>query len=358
MLLLVVSILVGIGVIMVHSASITSRPTDVEQVYLSRHVIFLTVGILAAVLCGQLPASFWHRAAPWLFMGTLLLLAAVLVPGIGTKVNGARRWIRLPGFSLQPSELAKITVPLLICRLLCNRRHQLTHLIRGTVPVLFPLLIAIPLIVLQPDLGTSLFIILGATVALFIGGWPKRYFLAGALCAVPAVVGVVMWKPYQLKRVTGLLATWADINQAPYQLKQSLTTMGAGGVEGVGLGQGWQKLSFLPEANTDFVFAVVGEEFGLIGTVALLLCWGFFCWAGLRIFRHLPRTDFRFIFGMTLLLQLPLQAMLNMAVATAIVPPTGIPHPFLSYGGGSLVVSLAAIGIVISLTRTDEQERS
>jgi cell division protein FtsW len=160
----------------------------------------------------------------------------------------------------------------------------------------------------------------------------------------------VSLKPYQMQRISGFLAAWTDLSQAPYQLQQSLMSLGAGGVTGVGIGRGWQKLSFLPEANTDFVFAVVGEELGLIGTLGLIAVWIGLYIAGLRTLRHLPRTGFEYAAGFTLLTQLVLQAALNVAVVTAMVPPKGIPHPLLSYGGSNLVVSIVSLGIVLSLS--------
>ena len=165
-------------------------------------------------------------------------------------------------------------------------------------------------------------------------------------------------KAYQLERITGFLAAWNDLDQAPYQMKQSLVSLGAGGFFGVGLGKGWQKLSFLPEANTDFVFAVVGEELGLIGTVGLIMLWGSFYAVGLRLIRHHDRQSFEYLTGFTLLTQLVIQAALNIAVVTAMVPPKGIPHPFLSYGGSNLVVSLLSVGIVISLSRNGQNDNA
>jgi cell division protein FtsW len=160
-------------------------------------------------------------------------------------------------------------------------------------------------------------------------------------------------KPYQQRRIAGFLESWANFDDAPYQLKQSLVTLGAGGLHGVGLGRGWQKLSFLPEANTDFVFAVIGEELGLIGTLSLIALWCGLYLSGLRMLNHLDRSRFAYLASFTLLTQLTGQAMLNIAVVTAMVPPKGISHPLISAGGSNLVVSLLAIGIVLSLSRND-----
>jgi cell division protein FtsW len=282
----------------------------------------------------------------------VLLLFLVLIPGVGTRVNGAQRWFRYGGLSLQPSELAKIALPLFLARQLCTRRTELRKWIAGTVPVVTPLAIAVPLVLFQPDLGTSLFLTMGGTIALFVGGWPLRNFVLGALLFVPPLGLLVAAHPYQVQRLTGYVATWTDWGSAPYQLQQSLISLGAGGLTGVGLGKGWQKLSFLPEANTDFVFAVVGEELGLVGTLSLVGLWGGLYVAGVRLLSPLRRDSYEAIAGFTLLTQLTMQAVLNMAVVTALVPPKGIPHPLVSYGGSNLVVSVLSLGIILGLARS------
>lgn len=334
---------------MVHSASITSRPTDFEQVYLSRHLIFMTVGLILAGLAAALPPRWWRSLAPWIFLITLVLLIAVLIPGIGTRVKGAQRWLRLGPVSMQPSELAKIALPLFLARLIERSRPLLRSWLVGPVLFTAPLGLTVPLVLLEPDLGTALFLCLGSAIILWLSGWPLRNFLAAVGCAIPAVAYLVIHKPYQLQRVLGFIATWTDLNQAPYQIQQSLATMGAGGLWGVGLGKGWQKLSFLPEANTDFVFAVIGEELGLLGTLSVVVLWGGLLFFGVRLLSRMPRGSFERVVGLTLLMQVVFQAGLNVAVVTALVPPKGISHPLISCGGSNLVVSLVSLGIIIGL---------
>ncbi len=352
-----VAVLLGFGALMVHSASITSRPGETEQVFLSRHLVYVTVGVLAATAAGLMPGAWWRRLAPWLFVTTLGLLILVLVPGVGAKINGARRWFRFGGLSFQPSELAKITLPLYVCLVIDRRRGQLNSWVRGLVPPAIPAACLVPLVMLQPDLGTSLFLACAAGVALFSGGWPVRNFVLGAALALPAVGYVVLHRSYQMERIYGFIKTWSDWNAAPYHLKQSLLTLGGGGLWGVGLGKGSQKLSFLPEANTDFVFAVIGEELGLMGTLTVIGLWVGLYVLGLRMLGRIPRDSFAYNASFTLLTQLVFQVLLNVAVVTAMVPPKGIPHPLISYGGSNLVVSLVAIGVVLSLTRVDEVAR-
>lgn len=353
-----IAILLGFGVLMVHSASITSRPSEYEQVFLSRHLIFLSLGLTSCLVAGSLPARWWFRAAPWLFWATVVILAAVLIPGVGGRINGAQRWFRYGSFSLQPSEIAKITLPLFLCWLIQKHRDVLHTWFRGTIPVAYPIVVVVPLVLLEPDLGTSVFLALSGAIALFIGGWPLRNFVLAGAAAIPAVGLVVLRKSYQMQRIAGFMKTWSDWTEAPYQLKQSLVTLGAGGIWGVGLGKGFQKLSFLPEANTDFVFAVIGEELGLVGVLALIGLWIGLYLIGLRLLRPLDTSSFEYHAGFVLLTQLILQVAVNVAVVTAMVPPKGIAHPLVSYGGSNLVITLTALGIVMSLTQQPSETAS
>ena len=349
------SVLIGFGLLMVHSASATSWPSEMEQVHLFQHLLFLGIGICGLCACAYLPARFWYHASPALFAATIALLVLVLIPSIGTRVNGGQRWLRFRSWSVQPSEIAKVTMILFLCRLIQNRRENLSRWFHGTVPFLLPLVIVVLLVFRQPDLGTAAFLFMSGAITLFIAGWPIRNFVLGLAAAVPAAVYGLALKPYQLRRITGFMAMWTDSDQAPYQLKQSLLSLGVGGLNGIGLGRGWQKLSFLPEANTDFVFAVVGEELGLLGTLSLLLLWIGMYFSGLRILSQLPQPSFCRIAGIALLTQLAVQAALHVAVVTALIPPKGIAHPLLSYGGSNLVMSMVALGIVLSLSRADPE---
>lgn len=349
-------VLLGFGLLMVHSASITSWPTAFERVYLSRQAAFVLVAVCACYVCSSLPASFWPRVAPYIFLAAIGLLILVLVPGVGSQVKGARRWIRLGGFSIQPSELAKLSVPLLMGRLILPSGDWNRQSLARTVLVLVPLGLAVPLVFMEPDLGTSVFLVLIAFLLLWIAGWPIRYFAFCVLIMIPAVGVLFSMKSYQFERIRGFLLAWQDISHAPYQIRQSLMSLSEGGTQGVGLGKGWQKLSYLPEANTDFVLSVVGEELGLAGTLCLVGIWCGFFLAGYRMIGRYPRLSYEYIVGLTLLCSLVLQAAINAAVVTAMVPPKGISHPFLSYGGSNLLVSLIAVGIILSLTSAKGSE--
>jgi cell division protein FtsW len=373
---LVVAI-VGFGIVMVYSASITSWPTEFERIYLSRQLGALAVGMFLAGICASIPLRFWRLAAPYLLAGTIVLLIGVLFPGVGTRVNGARRWLRHGGFQFQPSELAKLTLMLFLCsraermsvrgprsKVQSHRAWKLFSLsdlglwVLGFGPLILPIFVTAGLVLVEPDLGTAMFLVCCSAIALFVAGCPARFFAGAAALSIPAAGLVAALRPYQMRRLTGFLAAWSDWSQVPYQLDQSLVSMGAGGLFGVGLGKGWQKLSFLPEANTDFVFSVVGEELGLVGTLGLLALWGALYWAGLQLVRSVRHDRFATTAGFTLLTQMVLQALINMAVVTALIPPKGIPLPLVSYGGSSLVMNLASLGIILSVTRRATVPRS
>ena len=351
MLVSLVCALLGVGLLMVYSASMTARPSDAEEFYLSKQALYLLVGLLMGGIASVMPAQFWRRAAPWIFGGGVCLLVLVLVPGIGSQVKGSRRWLRLAGVSLQPSEFMKIAVTLLVAWGMERNWHRRREFVHGTLALLAPIAAAVLLVVIEPDLGASIFLCLTVLLTLFIRGWPLgRLVAAGAVLAPLASVWLAL-KPYQLKRLKGFLATWTDFEQAPYQVQQSLTTLGVGGLAGSGLGEGTQKLSFLPEANTDFVFSVVGEELGLVGTLGISMLWLSVLWVGYRVIRPLRRDSFEYTIGFVLLCQLVVQAATNVAVTTAMLPPKGIAHPIISYGGSSLCASLLSIGILLSVSR-------
>jgi cell division protein FtsW len=346
--LALVGMLLGAGVLMVFSASMSSRPGDPGSAYIIRHLLFLGMAAISGGLVARIPAKTLRAIAPLLLLGTLVLLALVLVPGIGVRVNGARRWFRIAGWSLQPSEVAKLTLPLFLAARISLRPATAT-LLSDLFRFFVPLGIVSLAVIVEPDLGTAAILVATGIVVLWAGGWPLRRFAAAALMASPALLGIAFLKPYQWQRLTGFVDAWTAPERAPYQIKQSLLTLGVGGWMGEGLGRGWQKLSFLPEANTDFVFSVIGEELGLVGTLAVVSAWIGLYLVGLRLLERHPRRSFEYVLGFTWLTMLVFQAALNIAVVTALVPPKGVSHPLISYGGTSLLVSVTILGAFLGL---------
>lgn len=351
LLVCLVGILICVGVQMVQSASLTSRPSEQDSVFLGKHLAYLALSLVCAWAASNISSDWLQRYAMRLYFLLLFLLVILLVPGIGSRINGAQRWLRFAEFSLQPSELGRIIMPILATSMLVKLRASSGFGLKTVPGTLLPVLIVAPLVAIEPDLGATLFLLMGYALTLFLGGWPLRYFVTCVCCSVPAAASLLILRPYQAQRISGFVDAWKDLSQAPWQIRQSLMSIGSGGLDGTGIGGGWQKLSYLPEANTDFVFAVIGEELGLIGTLAVCTVWMAVFFAGRSVLNHLPRTSFEWILGTTLLIQLLIQAMANIAVVTALVPPKGVPHPFISYGGTNLLVSLIAVGLIVGMSR-------
>jgi cell division protein FtsW len=351
LLVCLVGVLICVGVQMVQSASLTSRPSEQDSVFLGRHLAYLALSLVCAWGASNVSSDWLQRNAVRLYVVVLFLLIVLLVPGIGSRVNGAQRWLRFAGLSLQPSELGRIVMPIMAASLLVKLRNTSGFGLKTVPGTLLPILIVAPLVAIEPDLGATVFLMTGYALALFLGGWPLRYFVTCACCVIPPATSLLILRPYQAQRISGFMDAWKDLSQAPWQIRQSLMSIGSGGIEGTGIGSGWQKLSYLPEANTDFVFAVIGEELGLIGTLAVCTVWMAVFFTGRAVLKHLPKTSFEWILGTTLLVQLLFQAMANIAVVTALVPPKGVPHPFISYGGTNLLVSLIAVGLIVGMSR-------
>lgn len=361
--------LVCFGIVAIHTSSITTRQEGFEPVYLSKHLAHLAVAGCVFLWAGSRSATFWRFAVWPTGLTVLAALTIVMVPGVGLSSGGATRWLRLPGFSVQPSEWAKIAIPLLIVWSVATgdrakqfvqttndrraKRRRLRYRCKQ-IAALLAVCGCVALTLKQPDLGTSLILVTSAGVACWFAGVRLRWFLIGGVSIAP-VAALLSLRGYQIRRITGLIETWHDWQAAPYQLKQSLIALGEGGLVGVGLGRGWQKLSFLPESHTDFVVAVVGEEMGFVGVLFLGCLWIVLLLSG---FSMLQSCEDRFLKAVcsTLLTMLVCQAWLNVAVVSAVVPPTGIPHPLLSYGGNSLLVSAVGIGLIWSAAGGDAQK--
>ena len=344
----------GLGILMVYSSSITPKPTFVDQKYLLRQLTFLFVGAVMAFTVSGSPISFWRRAARPLMVVTLLLLAAVLIPGVGTEVNGARRWIRLGPVGFQPSELAKICIVLYLARSIEAKDERIRRSWKGWLPEMLVAGLVSALVLLEPDFGTAVLLLCIPVVLLFVCGARCRdlaVLLAGTL---PIITACVLMHPYRLNRIRQFIQAWTDLSSAPYQIQQSLLAVGSGAWWGTGLGAGWQKLGFLPEANTDFVFAVIVEELGLIGAVMVLALWGVFLLCGIRLAMSVVHDTFAYVASFGLIVQIFIQTLINIGVVTASLPPKGISLPLISYGGSSMVTSLTCVGLVFAMTRLNE----
>ena len=359
-LILVVAVLFAIGLIMVASAStsIAARAYGDPLAVFWRQSIHVAVAAGALVLAAHLPVRLWERAGPALMLGAVALLALVLVPGIGREVNGSTRWLGVGGVNLQPSELAKLFFVIYLAGDLVRREDRIRVARFGVFKPLAVLMVVSVLLFLEPDHGAIF--VLSATVfaMLFLAGVPMaRYTTLAGAAAVTLVVAVLLHKEYVIRRLTSFIDPFADPYGSGFQLTQSLIAIGRGGWLGVGLGDGVQKLFYLPEAHTDFLFAVLAEEFGLIGTSTIVGLYTFIVLRSISIGRNAEAAQSWFAaytaYGLGLLLGL--HAFVNIGVNIGLLPTKGLTLPLMSYGGSNLVASAVSIGILL---RIDHERRT
>ncbi len=347
-----VLVLVGLGLVMVFDASYFLGAERFGDPYalIRRQTLFLCAAAAVAFAISRSdPLMFRRIAYPALF-ATLFLLVLVLVPGIGQVRGGARRWISLGLFAFEPSELLKPVFVLYLAHSLTRKRDKITSFTYGVLPHLVIVAMPILLLLAQPDFGASAVLALVTAAMLFAGGARLGHLAALGLAAVPPALALIWTSPYRLERITAFLDPWRDPLGNGFQLVQSFLAFGSGGVLGAGLGNGKQKLFYLPEGHTDFIFSLIGEELGLVGAVVVLLCFGVLAMRGFRIAtRARDRFSGLLAFGLTFLVVG--QAMLNVGVALGLLPTKGMPLPLVSYGGSAMLAAGLQIGVLLALSR-------
>jgi cell division protein FtsW len=359
-LLVGVIALVAIGVVMVYSASsvnsyITTADPSSQGL---QQGIWALLGLVAMIAASRTDFRLLRYVAIPTFVVTMGLLVVVLLPGIGTAAFGSRRWLFLPGIGgFQPAELAKLAVCLYLAHWLDRRGTEARGLWNGLVPFLVLVGPGFLLIALEPDLGTAGVYVAAALAVFFMAGANLFYLSAIGASVVSAAYLMVTGTPYQLQRIEGFLDPFRDPLHTGYNAVQALLALGLGGITGAGLGASRQKYLYLPAPSTDFIFAIIGEEWGLIGTVTVLLLFVVVAYQGYRIAIHAPDT-FSGLLAAGITTWLVVQAIINMMVVTALLPVTGIPLPFISYGGSALIINLVAVGILLSISRETTQTGS
>lgn len=335
-----------IGIIMVYEASVV----EAQQIFSNKmHFIiqqskWAVLGLISMFVCTFVPINFVKKYAPHAFLFTLVLLVLVVIPGIGNHVQGARRWLNIAGFTLQPSEVTKLTF-LLYLSVMFEKKPNAQIFITS-------LAIIVILVMLQPDLGTAIVITSSAMATYFVAGAPLTHFLAITVSGLISISTLIAFSPYRRERLFTFLDPSRDPLGASYHIRQILLALGSGGMFGTGIGRSIQKYQYLPESTTDSIFAVIAEETGFIGTIIIISLFLFVTFRGLKIASG-QQDRFKSTFAVSLTLLIAVQAFLNLSALSALVPLTGIPLPFISYGGSSLLVMLTSSGFLLNLSRNN-----
>jgi cell division protein FtsW len=346
--------LLAFGAVMVYSASSPLGVLNGQGNGTGDFVRYLGFGALGLAAMWVLErggiALLDRRMSRWLLAGSFALLVAVMLPGFGVEVNGARRWFSLGPIQFQPSELMKIALVLYVVRYVADHEKRMRGLRTAVVPIAVVAGPALALIVVEPDLGTALVIAFTIAVLLVAGGMPIRHLVLLAAVAALLVTLLAVARPYERARLTAFLNPWASKSTAGFQAVQGQIALGSGGVFGVGLGKSVQKIYYLPEAQNDFILAVIGEELGVLGIAGVIVLYGMIAYAGLRTARRaVGRYAKLLAIGLTSLILC--QGILNIFVVLGIAPLTGVPLPFISYAPTNLCVMLAAVGVLLNLSR-------
>ena len=344
-------LLVMVGLLMVYSASavIAMDIYGSPYTFLVKQVLFAVVGFAAMVTLMNVPYRLYERRAV-VYSVLLSVLALLVVVLMMPPTNNAHRWLRVGPVSVQPSEMAKLALAIFMAHQLARKKDRVNDFFTTLFPCLLVLGQTAFLVVIEPDLGTAVSLVAIAGAMLFVAGLRMRYVYGLALAAMPLLYVAIVRVPYRLRRITTFLDPWSDPLGAGFQQIQSLIAVGTGGIWGLGPGEGKQKLFFLPEPHTDFIFAVFAEEFGLIGGLALLGLFTIYMWRGLRAASHAP-DEFGVLLAVGLTTSVVFQAFVNIGVVIGVFPTKGIPLPFVSAGGSSLMVCMAATGILLNISR-------
>ena len=348
----VVVALMCVGVVMVYSASaIVAADRFHDPFFFLKKQLFWAVLGLGCLWGGMLLDYRWlERLVMPLLVLSFALLVLVLVPPFGQSINGTRRWFHLGPASFQPVELAKLSLVLYLASFLTRRQEIIARFSEGLLPILLMAGGLAALTLLQPDLGNALALIILTLALAYMAGARVQHMVAIAGCALPVVIALIVMKPYRWRRMVAFVNPWDDPQGSGFQIIQSFLALGSGGWVGVGLGDSKQKLFYLPEPHTDFIFAIIGEELGLVGTTAIVALFALLIWRGLRVGLRAPDA-FGAYLGLGLTIMLATQTLVNLGVVTGALPTKGLPLPFISFGGSALLMTMFSAGVLLNISQ-------
>ena len=318
--------------------------------YLKYQSIFFIIGILIMIIISKIDYKIYYKYSNIILLISFILLILVLIPGLGSIRNGSRSWFGIGGLGIQPSEFSKISLIIFTSKYLYNSNDYINKYFKGVIPIILVTLVFFGLIMLQPDLGTATIMFISIVSILFIAGAPMKFFIGGGLLGLIGVIGLIIIAPYRMDRITSFLNPWKDPLGTGFQMIQSLYAIGPGGLLGNGYLNSIQKHFYLPEPQTDFIFSIIAEEFGVVGAIIVVGLFGIILYRGIKISNNCDDLFGKYLsFG--ILFQLIFQAVMNLSVVVGLIPVTGVTLPFLSYGGSSLLVSMTSMGILLSISR-------
>ena len=350
LLLIIVTIMALYGIIMIYSASsVWAQYKFNDAFHFAKYqFIFFIISFLCMLIVKKIDYNLYKRHSNKILLLSLILLILVLIPGIGTLRNGSRSWFKIGPFGLQPSEIAKVSLIIFLSKYLEKNQNNLSNIKKSILPVLGIIFLFFGLIMLEPDFGTGMVIVLSLMLILFISGVKLKFFASLGVLGILGIAGLIIIAPYRLKRILSFLNPWSDPLGSGYQIIQSLYAIGPASLLGLGFGKSIQKQFYLPEPQTDFIFAIICEEFGIVGAISVIVLFISLFYIILKISLKQNNLFAKYLsFGLGM--QIILQGTLNLCVVTSLIPVTGVTLPFFSYGGSSLLVSMISIGIILNI---------
>lgn len=352
-LIFAIGIIMAVGLVLLASAAVVLGQDNFgDKYYHIKHQLYFGFlpGLILLLICSQINYHFWKKIAPYLFGFTLILLALVFIPALSYGHGGAHRWLNLGSVSIQPTEIAKLTLMIFLAAWLANKKGQVKNFEFGFLPFLIYLIIIILLVAPEPDIGTLSVLIISAVAVYFTAGARLLHLFFLTLIGLIGFIFLIFFTPYRMARITTFLNPSRDTLGQSYQINQSIIAIGSGGLSGLGLGQSRQKYQYLPEAIGDSIFAVIAEELGFIFSSILISLFFFFVWRGFYTARR-AKDDFAKFLTVGISAWMSWQILINISAMIGLVPLTGLPLPFVSYGSSALIVSMAAVGIMINVSK-------